>query len=174
MNPAPATTVRLASFTAKPDTTGSIPREWLPSSEPAGSDQRLAYAAMPEQYAVPARKPWRTVIMRSAEAATSVAVKAEPKPATPPPRPSNPWLNAVTITPSVWTYLSSTQYGVRDFRSMRPYLDKPAALVAMAFSDDPHGGLSAVHFSGSAVVFPHTVTFAAKTGDGLSHTASLR
>jgi len=172
---APATpTVQLASYTPNSEATGSVPREWLPSSRPRGSDQRLAYAAMPEQYAAPARKSWRTVIMRSAEAATSVAVKAAPKPAVPPPRPSNPWLVAVTITPSVWTYLSSTQYGVRDFRSLRPYLDKPVALVAMAFSDNPHGGLSAMHFSGSAVVFPHTVTFAAKSDDGLSRTAALR
>ena len=61
---------------------------------------------------------------------------------------------------------------VRDPRSLQPFLDKPAAAIAMAFSADPHGGLSAERFSGDAVVFVGTVGFAANTADP-TRTASL-
>jgi uncharacterized protein YcbK (DUF882 family) len=136
---------------------------------PASNHQRLAYAAEPARDTT-GRVPPRTVIMRSARAATSIAVKAS----VPIPPPSNPWLNAVTITPSVWTHLSATQYGARDFHSLRPYLDKPASTLAIGFSQDPHRGLSAERFSGRAIVFVGTVSFAAAAGDGHMQTAALR
>ncbi|MPZ56586.1 MAG: DUF882 domain-containing protein [Rhizobiales bacterium] len=158
---------------ADPTVTGSIPRDWLPPTAKTASDQRLAYAAQPEHHAASGGASRRTVVMRSAATATSIAVKAGGNVAKPPVQTFDPWLNAVTITPSVWTYLSSTQYGERDFRSLQPLLDKPAATVVMAFSDDPHRGLSAERFSGHAVVFVGTITFAAQA-DGLTRTASLR
>jgi hypothetical protein len=99
------------------------------------------------------------VVTRWAAAKTSIAGKAEPV-RTSLPQPSfDPWLNAVTITPSVRTYLSATQYGVRDFRALRPLLDKPASTVAIAFSPDAQQDLSTEHFTGHAVVFISTVTF---------------
>ena len=105
---------------------------------------------------------------------TSIAVKAGSGPVPLSAPTYDPWLNAVTITPSVWTHLSATQYGVRDFRSLRAFLDKPPTAVVMAFSDDPQHGLGAQRFSGRAVVFVGTITFAANAGDGPTRTASLR
>ena len=179
MTPAEAATAatalaRVAGHAADPATTGSIPRDPLPPpATSAAGDRRLAYAAAPERHAAarPARR--YSVVMRSAEPATSIAVKAGSEPVPPPVQTFDPWLDAVTITPSVRHYLSATQYGVRDFRSLQPFLGKPAAAVAMTFSDDPHRGLSAQHFSGRAVVFVGTVTFAASAAYGLGRTASL-
>jgi hypothetical protein len=64
------------------------------------------------------------------------------------------------MTPSVRLYLSATQYGVREFASLRPLLDKPAAAVAMAFSQDAPPSLPTESFGGNAIVFIDTVTFA--------------
>jgi hypothetical protein len=164
MNPVGAATTvafatRLAAV-ADPMTTGSAPQD---------RQRRLAYAAEPVHH-ITGRIAQHTVVMRSAKTATSIAVKAS-LPA--PPQP-NPWLNAVTITPSAWTHLSATQYGARDFRSLRPLLDKPATTLAMGFSHDPHRGLSAERFSGRAVVFVGTMSFAASAGDGSMQTVALR
>jgi uncharacterized protein YcbK (DUF882 family) len=170
-------TATLASTSPSPNEIIRARGYWagLPDMTPVGTtgsgDQRLAYAPVPERHAALGHAMRRTVVMRSAETATSIAVKGG-GPATPPVQTFDPWLNAVTITPSVWTYLSSTQYGVRDSRSLRPFLDKPTATVAIAFSTDRHLGLSAERFSGRAVVFVGTVAFAANAADP-TKTASL-
>jgi hypothetical protein len=167
MNPTAAALAQVAALRADlPESTGSV-------ADAASRGQRLAYAPQPEPRAAAVRPPARSVVMRSAEAATSIAVKAGN--AMPLPVPSyDPWLSAVAMTPSVWTYLSSTQYGVRDFRTLRPFLDKPTRTVVMAFSEDPQDGLTAERFSGLAVVFVGTVTFAANAGESRTRTASLR
>jgi hypothetical protein len=154
---------------ADPATTASIPPEMRTPAET--SMQRLAYAALPERHA-PAKASRRTVVTKSPATATTVAVKASAPTATAMPV-FDPWLDAVIMAPSVWTYLSATQYGVRDFRALQPYLDKPAATVAMAFSNDPHQGLDATRFSGRAIVFLRTLTFAAAS-DSPGRTVSLR
>jgi hypothetical protein len=148
----------------------------VPDSMPVGSigpgDQHLAYAPEPEHHLALAYALQRTVVMRSAATATSIAIKGGVEPAAP-LRTFDPWLEAVAITPSVWTFLSSTQYGVRDPRSLRPFLDKPIATVQMAFSDDPHGSLNAERFSGRAVVFVDTVTLAMRVDRAAARTALL-
>ena len=173
--------VKLAAYTQPPADdpviTGSLPGEWLaPSANAAAADQRLAYAPFSERHAAVAHMPRRTVVMRSAETATSIAVKAGVGGgvAARQAQVFDPWLNAIAITPSVRTYLASTQYGARDFRSLRPFLDKPASAVVMTFSTDPHHGLNAERFSGRAVVFVGTVTFAANSFGTEHRTASLR
>ena len=40
-------------------------------------------------------------------------------------------------------------------------MKKPGSSVLMTFSNDPHLGMTAEQFTGSAVVFPATVTFGA-------------
>jgi hypothetical protein len=174
---APATFAsRITGRTADPETTGSLPKELLPSSGSAtAADQKLAYAPFSERYAAVTRMPRRTVVVRSAETATSVAVKAGAggRLTTATFQAFDPWLNAVTITPSVRTYLAATHYGVRDLRTLRPYFTKPATTVEMAFSTDPHHGLSADRFSGRAIVFVGTVTFMAEPLNILGKTASL-
>jgi uncharacterized protein YcbK (DUF882 family) len=149
----------------------------VPDPMPVGSigsgDQRLAYAPEPGHHRALAHALQRTVVMRSATTATSIAIKGGVEPPAP-LQMFNPWLHAVAITPSVWTYLSSTQYGVRDPRSLRPFLDKPTAAVQMAFSHDPHGSLNAERFSGRAVVFVDTVTLAVRVDRAAARTALLR
>ena len=48
-------------------------------------------------------------------------------------------------------------------------MKKPASSVLMTFSSDPHLGMTDGQFTGSAVVFPTTVTFGASR-----RTASLQ
>jgi hypothetical protein len=144
--------VLLAS--AEVDRTGSITRGLNLTSSPAM--QVLAYAAVPEQLAWP---PRQSLVTRWAGAATTIAGKAAP-PKPPLAAPAlDPWTNAVTVTPSVRTYLSATQYGVRDFRSLRPLLEKPATTLAMTFSQDFPQNMASDRFTGPAVVFLGTVNF---------------
>jgi uncharacterized protein YcbK (DUF882 family) len=149
-------TERMLLASAEPESTGSVTRGLRVTPSPAM--QVLAYAATPAQLSWP---PRHSLVTRWAGAATSIAGKAAPARTALPAPAFDPWLNAVTITPSVRTYLSATQYGVRDFRSLRPLLDKPTAIVAMTFSPDAQGALPTEHFSGRAIVFIETVTFAA-------------
>jgi hypothetical protein len=48
-------------------------------------------------------------------------------------------------------------------------MTKPGSSVLMTFSNDPFLGMTSEHFTGSAVVFPATVTFGASR-----RTASLQ
>jgi hypothetical protein len=80
----------------------------------------------------------------------------------------SPWLRAAMLTPSVRGFMTATRVGAVDPRWQHDLLVKPAQSVAMSFSADPHLGMVADRFSGSAVVFLATATFAPQT------TASLR
>ncbi len=55
------------------------------------------------------------------------------------------------------------------FRRLAQFMKKPGSAVLMTFSSDPHLGMTDDQFSGSAVVFPTTVTFGA-----VRRTASLQ
>jgi hypothetical protein len=57
----------------------------------------------------------------------------------------------------------TTTFGVPDFRTLSPLMQKPAASIVMTFSSDPHLGMTYDQFTGSAVVFQATVTFGMKT-----------
>lgn len=164
---------RMAGLGDAPVTTGSIPLTRLQSAMTEVGSRLLAYAPLPERHAAAVPKPRRSVVIRSTETATSVAVKAGRGPTMLPVQTFNPWLTAVAIAPSVWTYLSATQYGVRDSRKLRPYLRKPSTTVAMTFSNDPHHGLSAAHFGGRAVVFVNTLRLAAHKPADPRRTARL-
>jgi uncharacterized protein YcbK (DUF882 family) len=83
-------------------------------------------------------------------------------------RADSPWLRAAMLTPSVRSYMTLTRVGAVDPRWQYELLHKPAQSLAMTFSADPHLGMVAYRFSGSAVVFLATTTFARQT------TASLR
>jgi uncharacterized protein YcbK (DUF882 family) len=79
----------------------------------------------------------------------------------------NPWLRAMVLSPSVQRFLTTVAIGERDFRSLAPFMVKPASSVMMTFSADPNIGLVHDHFSGSAIVFVSTVSYP-------THTASLQ
>jgi uncharacterized protein YcbK (DUF882 family) len=78
-------------------------------------------------------------------------------------RLEDPWLRAVVVSPSVERFLCITTLGARDFRPLAELMVKPANSVMMTFAADPNPGLDHDHFSGSAVVFPSTVTYPLRT-----------
>jgi uncharacterized protein YcbK (DUF882 family) len=80
----------------------------------------------------------------------------------------SPWLRAALLTPSMRDFMSTTQLGARDPRSLQGLLHKPAQSLTMTFSADPDDGMVAHAFSGQAVVFLATTTFVR------ARTASLR
>jgi hypothetical protein len=59
--------------------------------------------------------------------------------------------------------MTATPLAQPDMRELRALMNKPDAVVAMTFGDDPQPGLSSDRFAGSAVVFVSTVTFAKRT-----------
>lgn len=81
--------------------------------------------------------------------------------------PSSPWIRAAMLAPSVGL-MATTRFGPLDSRPLRELLRKPAQSLVMTFSADPHLGMTTANFSGTAVVFLATATFARQT------TASLR
>jgi hypothetical protein len=83
-------------------------------------------------------------------------------------RADSPWLRAAMLTPSVRGFMTVTRVGAIDPRWQQYLLLKPAQSLMMTFSADPHLGMVADRFSGSAVVFLATATFSAQT------TAALR
>ncbi len=76
-------------------------------------------------------------------------------------RLDDPWLRGLVLAASVQDSLVVTQVGEPDFASLAQFMKKPASAVLMTFSSDPHLGMTDGQFSGSAVVFPATVTFGA-------------
>jgi len=81
---------------------------------------------------------------------------------------NDPWMRAMIVSPSALEFHETTVYGVPDFRTLGPYLQKPASTMMATFSEDPHRGMTSESFAGSAVGFTRTVTF------GPPRTASLR
>jgi hypothetical protein len=53
----------------------------------------------------------------------------------------------------VQSYLTITLMGAADMRALQPLLHKPASMLVMTFSADPHAGLGHQRFEGSAIVF---------------------
>jgi hypothetical protein len=80
----------------------------------------------------------------------------------------SPWLRAAMLTPSVRGFMTATRVGAVDPRWQGELLHKPTQSIVATFSADPHLGMAADRFTGSAVVFLATATFTRQT------TASLR
>jgi len=76
---------------------------------------------------------------------------------------NDPWLRALIVAPSAQEFLSASNFGAPDYRSLAPFMRKPAATVVMTFSGDPQPGMTTKKFSGTAVVFVSTVTFGMRT-----------
>lgn len=104
---------------------------------------------------------------RIAAAGPTILTPAQIRNATPESKPGTPlrdlWLRALLLAPDLQNYMTATALGIPDMRQLRPLMDKPAAVVAMTFGDDPQPGLTAGRFSGSAVVFISTVAFDKRT-----------
>jgi hypothetical protein len=76
---------------------------------------------------------------------------------------NEPWLRAVIVSPSAQDFMSSSSFGLQDYRGLAPLLRKPPTTVMMTFSGDPQLGMTTRKFSGSAVVFVSTLTFGLRT-----------
>jgi hypothetical protein len=76
---------------------------------------------------------------------------------------NEPWLRAVIVSPGVQDFMSTSSFGLQDYRGLAPLLRKPPATVMMTFSGDPQLGMTTRKFAGSAVVFVSTVTFGLRT-----------
>ena len=145
-----------------------------------GSTQALGYAAETPT-PLPTAAPARVRPMGAKVAAAPVAVAANstpvemtvPGPAFAPtlssgaPNIGSPWMRAAMLAPSV-DLMATTRLGPMDPRPLQELLRKPAQSLVMTFSADPHLGMTTASFSGTAVVFLATATFARQT------TAALR
>jgi uncharacterized protein YcbK (DUF882 family) len=74
---------------------------------------------------------------------------------------NDPWLRAMIVSPSAQSFMKTTLLGAPDFRSLGPYMQKPATALVMTFADDPHPGMASEKFAGSAVTFVSSVKFGA-------------
>jgi uncharacterized protein YcbK (DUF882 family) len=75
-------------------------------------------------------------------------------------RLGDPWMRGLMLAVSLQDSLVVTRIGDPDYTGLTAFMQKPVLAVVMSFSSDPLSGLSTEQFSGSAVVFPPTVTFA--------------
>jgi uncharacterized protein YcbK (DUF882 family) len=71
----------------------------------------------------------------------------------------NPWLDAVLVSPDVRHFMTALMLGAENYRSLTALVEKPAQSVVMTFGPEPNPGLSADHFSGTAVGVISTVTY---------------
>jgi uncharacterized protein YcbK (DUF882 family) len=182
----PTTTVVVAS--ADPEATASLAPWPLPERmDSRASGAALAYADPAAAVAAPARpSPMGTAMGRPvAPPDTTVAVKRigdRPSMISPSPAPApaaavasaaapgrtgdhfnEPWLRAVIVSPSAQDFMSTSSFGLQDYRGLAPLLRKPPTTVMMTFSGDPQLGMTTRKFSGSAVVFVSTLTFGLRT-----------
>jgi uncharacterized protein YcbK (DUF882 family) len=181
--PAPRTAAapaakRVNTVSADPATTATVapwPIANRPENEPVPS--ALSYAAQPTPIAAARAVPMGHTAARPAPAPqaaeTTVAAKRADDLAAAAAaskvkstslvrvgdRFNDPWMRAMIVSPSAQSHMRTTVYGVQDFRTLGPYLQKPATTVAITFSDDPNFGMSTSKFAGSAVAFTPTVTF---------------
>jgi uncharacterized protein YcbK (DUF882 family) len=130
-------------------------------------DVALAYAAQAQNRTlhaslIPVAAAPTAVVARKGSA--SVAIKpAEPvarsQAARPTDRLADPWVRGVVLAASVQNSLTVTRVGDPDFKSFAGFMHRPESVVVMTFAQDPHLGMVAENFAGSAVVFQATVTF---------------
>jgi uncharacterized protein YcbK (DUF882 family) len=185
--PAPIPTGSVVVASADPEATASLAGNLAPWPLPERGDARtggaLAYADPTAPVVAQARPaPMGTAMVRpAAPPDTTVAVKRiGDRPSVISSAPSalaaaaasttktgdqfnEPWLRALIVSPSAQNFMSTSTFGMPDYRGLAPFLRKPASTVMMTFSSDPQLGMTARKFSGTAVVFVSTVTFSIRT-----------
>jgi len=162
------------------ETTGAVtpwPVRTADAADHVPSDLALAYAAQahPAPPAAPVTRGLTVAAVMPRDAAP-VAPQPAAKPTTPAAAAvaaavavkvgtplEDPWLRALVLAPDLQNYMTATPLVQPDMRELRSLMDKPDAVVTMAFGDDPQLGLATDHFGGSAVVFVSTVAFAKRT-----------
>ncbi len=169
----PAANSPFETASLDPDATGSTAQAALAYA--AESDVPPPARVSPMGSSMPHLPATATLIPQSPN--STVAVKPPLTTAATPitGTPADPWLRAAMLTPSVSDYMTTTRLGAVDPRPLHDLLHKPAQSLVMSFSADPLPDLAADCFSGRAVVFLATVTFASQTTASLGNaTASLR
>jgi uncharacterized protein YcbK (DUF882 family) len=146
-----------------------------PAATGSAANSALAYAPDAEKTAPARARPMGSNLPRLPAAAVATALPAPSNssvvvkpPLTAAMSPIagtlvDPWLRAAILTPSVSGSMTATQIGAVDPRPMHELLQKPPLSLVMTFSADPHLGMAAERFSGSAVVFLATATFSTQT-----------
>jgi uncharacterized protein YcbK (DUF882 family) len=94
---------------------------------------------------------------RSSSVAAKVVDTATSRPSA--ERLNDPWMRGLMLATSMQNSLVVTTIGDPDYTGLVTFMRKPSSAVMMSFSDDPHAGITADQFAGSAVVFPPTVSF---------------
>lgn len=166
-----------AAAARKAETTGAVapwPVKTADASGQVPAGLALAYAAQPNpapatrSLSAPARNAAAMPPTRVADASNRMtpvqttgvgATSRTLKSSTP---PDDLWLRALVLAPDLQNYLTATVMGQADMRELQPLMDKPDAVVTMAFGDNPNLGLSTDRFSGGAVVFVPTTIFERK------------
>jgi hypothetical protein len=142
------------------------------------TDEVLGYAAESDQVPAAHTRPMGRNVPRLAREAHVMPASANatmvaksplaPAMAIGGQRIDSPWMRAAMLTPSVSGFMTTTRLGHVDPRPLTALFEKPSQAVMMSFSADPALGMVASRFTGQAVVFLATATFATQT------TASLR
>jgi hypothetical protein len=144
-----------------------------PTATGSAANTALAYAPDAEKMAPARARPMGSNLPHLPAAATVTPAASNTSVVVKPPLTAamspiagtlaDPWLRAAILTPSVSGSMTATQIGVVDPRPMHELLQKPSLSLVMTFSADPHLGMAADRFSGSAVVFLATATFSTQT-----------
>jgi len=126
---------------------------------PAAATDAAASAVMSQSATTVAQKGVndqpKTSFQRAIQLA-AIAVKASE-------RLDNPWLRALIVSPNVRHFLTTLVLGTKDLTTLTALMRKPSSSVMMTFASDPSVGLTHDRFSGSAIVFLPTVTYATAT-----------
>jgi uncharacterized protein YcbK (DUF882 family) len=170
-------TAAAAAAPSKTETTGTVAPWPLKTADASGqvpAGLALAYAAqtnpapVTRSLSAPARNAAAVPPTRVADASNRMApdrttgVGATSRTIKPTTPPDDLWLRALVLAPDLQNYLTATVMGQADMRELVPLMDKPDAVVTMAFGDNPNLGLNAERFTGGAVVFVPTTIFEKK------------
>ena len=179
--PAPVAAAAPAPGDQRPnDTTGAVEAPWpvrvADAADRVPAELALAYAAQAKAAPqAPVTRGLRVgnALPRAAATIPQARVVSVAKPTpqlsatAPAPRPGTPfeeiWLRALVLAPNLQEFMTAMALGPPDMRELQPLMVKPESVVAMKFGDDPNHGMATDHFSGSAVVFLNTTTFARRT-----------
>jgi uncharacterized protein YcbK (DUF882 family) len=144
-----------------------------PTATGGGAMPALAYASESETPAPARARPMGSTMPRLPATATVMPAPSNTTVVVKPPLMAamsqisgtiaDPWLRAAMLTPSVSGFMTATRLGPADPRVLQDLLDKPSISLVMTFSADPHLGMVADRFSGSAVVFLATTMFTTQT-----------
>lgn len=125
----------------------------------AGSAERFARAAQSQPRINAAPAATVTTTGSASVAAKPPTIVASGHRSVTAERLNDPWLRGLVMAQSVHHSLIVTVHGDPDYRTLSPYLLQPDSAVMMTFSHDPHLGMTAEAFTGSAIVFQATITF---------------